>query len=237
MHLSDGIRRMALDLGFWEAGFIATEQIHFSEEIRQICEGNVCRHYAKTWACPPAVGTVEACAARCRRFDTMLLLSGKYDLEDSFDYEGMIAGMRDFKHLMEKLDDAARARLGECLFLSNEGCGRCAACTYPDAPCRFPQRLHHAIEGYGLNVSELARQAGVRYVNGPNTVTYFGAVLMSEREEEAGAEQPGFVAPVKALGMQTVWIRQGPRRNCLPHTDGERAAWTVETLDGLLERF
>ena len=58
---------MALDLGFWEDGFIATEQIHFSEEIRQICEGNVCRHYAKTWACPPAVGTVEACAARCRR--------------------------------------------------------------------------------------------------------------------------------------------------------------------------
>ena len=173
MHLSDGIRRMALDLGFWEAGFIATEQIHFSEEIRQICEGNVCRHYAKTWACPPAVGTVEACAA----------------------------------------------------------------CTYPDAPCRFPQRLHHAIEGYGLNVSELARQAGVRYVNGPNTVTYFGAVLMNEREDGSGAEQPGFVAPVKALGMQTVWIRQGPRRNCLPHTDGERAAWTVETLDGLLERF
>lgn len=43
------------------------------------------------------------------------------------------------------------------------------------------------------------------------------------------------IAPAKALGMQTVWIRQGPRRNCLPHTDSERAAWTVETLDGLLE--
>lgn len=43
------------------------------------------------------------------------------------------------------------------------------------------------------------------------------------------------IAPAKALGMQTVWIRQGPRRNCLPQTDGERATWTAETLDGLLE--
>ena len=51
-------------------------------------------------------------------------------------------------------------------------------------------------------MSELARQAGVRYVNGPNTVTYFGAVLMNEREDGSGAEQPGFVAPAKALGMQ-----------------------------------
>lgn len=45
------------------------------------------------------------------------------------------------------------------------------------------------------------------------------------------------IAPAKALGMQTVWIRQGPRRAYLPHTDGERAAWTVETPDGLLEIF
>lgn len=182
MRLSEKIRRIALEAGFHEAGVIPTAQLHFSEEIRRICEGGTCRNYAKTWACPPAVGTVEECAARCRRLDTLLLLSGRYELEDSFDYEGMIAGMRGFKQLMARLDEAARGRLGDCLFLSNEGCGRCRTCTYPDAPCRFPEKLHHAIEGYGLNISELARQAGLRYNNGPNTVTYFGAVVFNESE-------------------------------------------------------
>lgn len=185
MLLSDDIRRIALAIGFHEAGAIPAAQLRFQDEIRRICEGNGCRNYARSWACPPAVGTVAECAARCRQFDTLLLLSGKYDLEDSFDYEGMIEGMRDFKHLMARLDDAVRERLGDCLFLSNEGCGRCETCTYPGAPCRFPQRLHHSIEGYGLNVSEMAVQAGMKYNNGPNTVTYFGGVLLNESEGAA----------------------------------------------------
>ena len=68
----------------------------------------------------------------------------------------------------------------ENLLLSNEGCGRCARCTYPDAPCRFPELLHHSLEGYGWIVKELADAAGIRYHNGPNTVTYFGALLFCE---------------------------------------------------------
>lgn len=171
------IRRIALECGFHETGVLSTAQLDFSEEIRHICETG-CRNYGKSWACPPAVGTVEQCAQRCRAFDTMLLLSAKYELEDSFDFESMVEGMRDFKRLMEQLDNALRGKAERYQLLSNEGCGRCKTCTYPDAPCRFEEKLHHSIEGYGLNVSTLAQSAGVKYNNGPNTVTYFGAVLI-----------------------------------------------------------
>ena len=30
---------------------------------------------------------------------------------------------------------------------------------------------------YGINVSKLAKAAGMKYINGQNTVTYFGAAL------------------------------------------------------------
>ena len=80
------------------------------------------------------------------------------------------------------------ATLPEAQILSNESCGRCAECTYPDAPCRFPEELYHSIEGYGLNVSELAGQAGIRYMNGPSTVTFFGAVLYGERGTEGDSD-------------------------------------------------
>jgi hypothetical protein len=34
-----------------------------------------------------------------------------------------------------------------------------------------------SLEAYGVNVSALASAAGMKYINGQNTVTYFGAVL------------------------------------------------------------
>jgi hypothetical protein len=36
-----------------------------------------------------------------------------------------------------------------------------------------------SLEAYGVNVSKLAASAGMKYINGQNTVTYFGAVLFS----------------------------------------------------------
>jgi hypothetical protein len=36
-----------------------------------------------------------------------------------------------------------------------------------------------SLEAYGINVSELAKSAGMKYINGQDTVTYFGAVLFS----------------------------------------------------------
>ena len=37
-----------------------------------------------------------------------------------------------------------------------------------------------SLEGYGIFVSELANQAGVKYNNGPCTVTFFGALICND---------------------------------------------------------
>ena len=105
----------------------------------------------------------------------------KYELEDSFDYEGMMEGMRDFRDAADEFDRRIRGLLPDFLLLANERCGRCTKCTYPDAPCRFPEQLHPSLEGYGFVVNELAREAGVRYNNGPATVTYFGGLFFHSR--------------------------------------------------------
>jgi hypothetical protein len=34
-----------------------------------------------------------------------------------------------------------------------------------------------AIEGFGINVMQLAKTGGLKYYNGPNTVTYFSSVF------------------------------------------------------------
>ncbi len=164
-------------LGITEYGYLSPADIPFSKEIRTICEQNVCRNYGKTYACPPAVGSFEACKQRCLSYQNAMLFCAVYPLEDSFDYEGMMAGHAAFKTLCDRLYDAVKAEISDFHLLSNEGCSRCRECTYPHAPCRFPERLFPAIEGYGINVMQLSALAGVKYIHGANTVTYFGMLL------------------------------------------------------------
>ena len=164
-------------IGIWQYGVIPTSQIPFEPSVRQLCEQNSCRCYGTTWACPPAVPSVDHCQAQCLSYDKVLVFSAKYPLEDSFDFEGMHAGMLSFKETCNRLDEAVRSHLTRFLLLSNESCFRCIKCTYPDAPCRFPALLHPAIEGYGIFVQELAHRAKINYINGANTVSFFGALL------------------------------------------------------------
>lgn len=177
MNIENLLKEAATNSGFTEYGLIKTKDLRFYPEIRQICEGNSCRNYGRSWACPPAVGSLEECLQKVLQYENMLLFSQKFELEDSFDFEGMTNGLHSFKSTVDRFADHVRPVINDVLILSNEGCGRCKDCTYPDAPCRFPDRLYPSLEGFCFIVSELAGQAGIRYNNGPDTVTFFGAVL------------------------------------------------------------
>lgn len=175
------VEAIVRETGFSEWGSIAVDKLHFYREVRNLCEENTCRSYGASWACPPATGTLEECKARVNQFDQMLLFCQSYSLEDSFDFEGMTAGLHSFKRMVDAFGKKLKTTLPEYLLLSNEGCDRCSVCTYPIAPCRFPDLLYHSLEGYGFVVSELATEAGIRYNHGANTVTFFGALLFHKQ--------------------------------------------------------
>lgn len=166
-----------MDIGISQYGIISTSQISFLQEIRELCEKNSCRNFATTWACPPAVGTLSECKEKCLAFSQALVFNSIYPLEDSFDIEGMEAGHRMFKTVCDHLYTWVKPQLGEFIILSNESCIRCKDCTYPDSPCRFPEILFPSIEGFGILVTKLAESAQISYINGKNTVTYFGMLL------------------------------------------------------------
>ncbi|MHB1452358.1 MAG: DUF2284 domain-containing protein [Saccharofermentanales bacterium] len=165
------------DIGISQYGIISTGQIEFLPEIRELCEKNSCRNFATTWACPPAVGTLSECKEKCLMYDHAMVFNSVYPLEDSFDLEGMEAGHRKFKIVCDKLYYLVKSHLDDFLLLSNESCIRCKDCTYPDSPCRFPEILFPSIEGFGILVVKLAEIAQISYINGKNTVTYFGMIL------------------------------------------------------------
>lgn len=179
MDRCEEIRQLLLGMGYTEAGYLPKEKRVLMPEVLGMCEKNTCRCYGTNWACPPAHGSLEECRKRVESYENMLLFSKKYDLEDDLDYEGMVAGAADFRVIADKLHDELDKIMTGFEILTNGGCRKCAKCTYPDAPCRFPERLHPSLEGTGFMVSMIAKDAGMRYINGKDTVTYFGAILFN----------------------------------------------------------
>ncbi len=160
----------------FEAAEIPMGDLVYNEESRAYCAANKCRSYGATWACPPAVGSLEKCRAECEGYSRFFLFARMYELEDSLDIEGMGDAHDDFQERVDALGEDLEP--GKFLLLNNEGCIRCDECTYPDAPCRFPEKLYPSIEGYGFLVSALAKQAGIPYTGKPTELRYFGAVLV-----------------------------------------------------------
>ncbi|MBM3714098.1 MAG: DUF2284 domain-containing protein, partial [Actinobacteria bacterium] len=59
-------------------------------------------------------------------------------------------------------------------------CSVCQVCAQVEnKPCRFPEKAISSLEAYCMNVSTLAGLCNMKYINGQNTVTYFGAFLFN----------------------------------------------------------
>jgi len=164
-------------------GIVPVEKIPFSQEFLDICRSNSCGSYNKCWACPPAMGTLEECRARIGAYKTALVFNHISQLEDSFDWEGMQDAAVNYRIAVDSLHELVKEEGDRVSILANGGCNRCKTCTWPDAPCRFPEKLFPAIEGSGVYVSRLAGLAGLKYINGQDTVTYFGMLLSKEELE------------------------------------------------------
>ena len=174
--------RTALECGAYKAAVIPRDAVVLNAEFRAMCEANRCGVYGKCYMCPPDVGPVEELMARVRGYDKGLLYQTVTPLEDSFDIEGMARAKKDFVALSQRLRDALLPVLGDgALHLSGGGCGLCEVCAkVTDEPCRHPDRAMASLESCGIDVYNTTKGTPLRYINGPDTVTYFGMVLYSE---------------------------------------------------------
>ena len=171
------IRELLLKNGLLESGILHPSDLVFYPEVRSLCKQNKCGRYQTTWACPPAVGTLEECRNRCMKYEELQVFSKAFPVTDPFDFDAFQNAMHEFKENVQCAAVPIRQEFPEALILSNESCDRCQKCTWPDSPCRFPGKCFHSIEGYGFLVSELAQKAWIRYLHGSGSVTFFGAVF------------------------------------------------------------
>ena len=155
-------------LGAFRASVIDASLIQTDRAFRGMCESNACGVYGKCYMCPPDVGDIDELMARVGDYDYALVYQTVTELEDSYDFEGMIAAKKRSYPLAQSLrkifDDPQFAKV---LHLGAGGCSVCEVCSKRTGePCRFPEKAMPSLEAYGVNVSELAKASGMKYSNG-----------------------------------------------------------------------
>ena len=178
----DRLLQAALDAGAAKAALIGGEQVVYSESFRQICENNQCGCYGKCWVCPPEIGPITDLIARAKAYPKGLLYQTIGTLEDSFDVEGMFAAGANHAQVSLRLQKALPGLLDKpFLHLGCGGCHLCETCAKRTGEaCRHPEYALPAMEGYGIDVYSTTRTTPLKYINGTDTVTYFGLVLFTE---------------------------------------------------------
>lgn len=168
----------ALSLGASGAAYLPVEKITFEPSLIDLCRMNTCGNYGNCWTCPPLVGETEQLIEKLKQFDIALVFQCIYPLEDSFDIVGMTAGKEKFQTLTHSIAAYVHSKRSSAFILGAGGCTLCSPCSAQlGTPCPYPDKAIASLESYSIQVRALAQACGLQYINGQNTVTYFGAVF------------------------------------------------------------
>ncbi len=174
----EDLMQSALEIGFTHAGPLNVEALVPLQEVRDMCAADKCRNYGKNWACPPGCGTLDEARELFSKYHRGILVQTVVQMRHEFDMRPVIAALGEQQEKIEKLTYIARETWPDCLPLGAGACKHCKKCTYPDEPCRFPEKRIVSIEAYGVVATDACRKSGMPYDYGPKTTTYICGILL-----------------------------------------------------------
>ena len=157
--------------------FIDPKKLEFSDRVRWICE-HECPMHGRTWACPPAVGSVKRCREKCLSYRNCLMISTIAEVYDIADIDETLATRPAHEDVTNQVRDIFREQGVEPYVLSTEACSICEHCAWLDGePCRHPDRMHPCVESHGINVIPILDEQGITFQYGENIVTWISLLF------------------------------------------------------------
>ena len=157
--------------------FIDPSELEFNDRIRWICE-HECPMYGTSWACPPGVGSMEQCAAKCQSYENCLMISTIVEVEDIANLEQTLATRPDHEAVTNQVRDIMVELGVKPYVLSTEACAICDRCAILDGEgCRFPETMHPCVESHGINVVPMLESRGLEFQFGANVVTWISLLF------------------------------------------------------------
>lgn len=169
-----------LELPLYAYFYIDPKNLEFSSRIRYICQAE-CPRYGQSWACPPGVGSVEDCSARCLGYNSCLAVGTITECEDISDIQAALATRHDHEAITNQVRQLLREQGTEPYILSTDSCAICEKCTYPEGkPCRHMDVMHPCIESHGINVIPTLEENGLDFQYGGNIITWYSLLFFND---------------------------------------------------------
>ena len=175
---TEALIQEALKGGFSNAGELNIKSLVFMPEVREMCNAEKCRQYNTSWRCPPACGSIEEAAERAAQYSYGIIVQTTAHMKDEFDYETIQETGEKHKKNFASLVAKLKIRYPDILPMGAGTCNLCDKCTYPDEPCRYPDKSISSMEAYGLWVSKVCEMSGIPYNYGKLTLTYTSCYLL-----------------------------------------------------------
>ena len=148
-----------------------------------MCAKTTCHMYGKTGPLPSQrilPSTLEECETQIHKYSHGILVQTVGKLEDSMDGEGMME-TGDAQRTFSTMETLLRPLYPHMLPIGAGCCTRCTSCTYPQSPCRFPDKSFASMEAYGMLVTQVCRDNGLAYYYGPCTISYTSCFLLTKK--------------------------------------------------------
>lgn len=170
------LEALAKEAGFTNIAPLQAETVELKPEVREMC--GKCGQYGKRWSCPPGCGTLEECRQKIAAYTSGILVQTVGELEDELDGEAMIETEHAHKDNFRRLHELLVREYPGLLALGAGCCTICRDCSYPDAPCRFPEKMVSSMESFGMVVLEVCKANEMPYYYGANKIAYTSCFLL-----------------------------------------------------------
>ena len=168
---------VAKALGFSNALTIKAELVQCEDSIRALCAPDKCGNYGSTWICPPGCGSIENCREIVAGYKNAILVQSLSENVDYSNAEEMLNITKTHNELAADLFGKIRKEQGSAYLLTTGGCGLCEKCTFPDEPCRIPDKNRGSLSAFGVNVTKLCEAAGMEFSFTPGVMRMMACIL------------------------------------------------------------
>ena len=171
---------LAAECGFTYSAPLDVAKFEFLQEVRDMCAADKCHKYNKSWACPPACGSLEEIREKVAGYSEGILVQTVGDIEDSWDWDGIMDAAKTHSGNFMSMWNKLGKEYAHIFAMGTGGCPICETCSYPDNPCRFPDKKSISMEAYGLFVSKVCADNNLAYNYGADKIAYTACFLLKD---------------------------------------------------------
>ena len=168
---------LALSAGFSAAMEGPAGAVTCEERVRAFCTPEKCPNYGESWICPPGCGSMEDCRAVIAARSRVLLLQSLHADTAGWTGEDYARAALEHNRRSQRFAEKVRETEPGAYLLTTGGCELCEKCTFPEAPCRRPEKQRGSLSAFGVDVAALCQRLGMPYAFEPGKLRLMSCVV------------------------------------------------------------